>query len=65
MPEVPEGVKEGDYVNDDKNFSKLAIKEILDKIGFGFGSQQFINILFLQIGAPLFLIGLINIFRVI
>ena len=65
MPEVPEGVKEDDYVNDDKNFSKLAIKEILDKIGFGFGSQQFINILFLQIGAPLFLIGLINIFRVI
>ena len=65
MSEVSEGIKKGVSVNDDKSFTKLTIKEILDKIGFGFGSQQFINILFLQIGAPLFLVGLINIFRVI
>ena len=65
MSEVSEGIKKGDSVNDDKSFTRLTIKEILDKIGFGFGSQQFINILFLQVGAPLFLVGLINIFRVI
>lgn len=50
---------------EDKNLTKLAAKEILDKIGFGFSSQQFINILFLQTGASIFLIGLINILRVI
>jgi len=60
------GKKEDDsFKKDNKHFSKLAIKEILDKIGFGFGSQQFINILFLQIGAPIFLIGLVNSFKVI
>jgi hypothetical protein len=65
MPEAQEK-KEGSSGNDDdKNLSKLTIKEILDKIGFGFGSQQFVNILFLQTGAPLFLIGLINALRVI
>ena len=34
MPEVSKGKKEGDSVNDDKNFTQLAIKEILDKIKY-------------------------------
>lgn len=65
MLEVPEKKEVISEKDEDENLSKLATKEILDKIGFGFGSQQFINILFLQIGAPLFLIGIINIFKVI
>lgn len=65
MPEAPEKKEDSSGNDDDKNLSKLTIKEILDKIGFGFGSQQFINILFLQTGAPLFLIGLINSLRVV
>jgi MFS family permease len=47
------------------DFTKLNVKDILDKIGFGFGSQQFINILFLQTGASIFLLGLINGLRVV
>ncbi len=68
MPKIPEGIeipKKLPEKDGDKNLAKLSTKEILDKIGFGFSSQQFINILFLQTGASLFLIGLINSFRVI
>lgn len=35
-------------------------KELLDRLGYGFGSQQYVNILFFHTGASLFLIGLIN-----
>lgn len=35
-------------------------KEIFDRIGYGFGSEQFINILFFNTGASYFLIGIIN-----
>jgi len=38
----------------------FTIKEIFDRIGYGMGSQQFINILFLHTGASIFLIGLFN-----
>lgn len=44
---------------------KFMIKEVLDKIAFGFGSQQFINILFALAGASYFLIGLVNGFNVV
>ncbi|MBN1645529.1 MFS transporter [Candidatus Woesearchaeota archaeon] len=44
-----------------KNTIKVfTIKEILDRIGYGFVSHQFINILFAFTGAGYFLIGLIN-----
>jgi MFS family permease len=66
MVEIPDNIKKGVLEKDeDKNIAKLTAKEILDKIGFGFGSQQFINILFLQTGASIFLIGLINSLRVV
>ena len=50
---------------DPDNFTGLSIKEVLDKIGFGFSSQQFINILLFQTGASIFLVGLINALRVV
>ncbi len=44
-----------------KGSSRLyVLKEIFDKIGYGFGSQQFVNILFFLTGASFFLIGLVN-----
>jgi len=44
-----------------KNLSNIFFtKETLDRIGYGFGSEQFINILFFHTGASYFLIGLIN-----
>ena len=57
--------EESSETDDDENFTKLTIKEVLDKTGFGFGSQQFINILFMLIGAPFLLIGIINGLKVI
>jgi MFS family permease len=39
---------------------KFFIKEIFDRIGYGFGSEQYINILFLLSGAPYFLIAIVN-----
>ncbi|MGV8086339.1 MAG: hypothetical protein ACP5N1_01785 [Candidatus Woesearchaeota archaeon] len=44
----------------DKNNKILGYKELLDRIGYGFASQQFINILFMLSGASLLLIGFIN-----
>ncbi|MBN2053151.1 MFS transporter [Candidatus Woesearchaeota archaeon] len=38
----------------------LSVKEVLDRIGYGFSSVQFINILFYLTGAGFFLIGIIN-----
>ena len=43
-----------------KGTTKYFTKTFLDRIGFGFGSPQYINILFRQAGASLFLVGLIN-----
>lgn len=36
------------------------LKEIFDKIGYGFGSQQFISILFFLTGASFFVVGVVN-----
>jgi len=38
----------------------LATKETLDRVGYGFASPQFINILFFMSGGSFFLIGLFN-----
>ncbi|TAL51895.1 MAG: MFS transporter [Nanoarchaeota archaeon] len=46
--------------NDDKKRIKFLTKEILDRIGYGLSSQQFFNILFVQSGASLFLVGFLN-----
>jgi len=43
-----------------RDAAKSILKSFLDRIGFGFGSPQYINILFQQIGASLFLVGIIN-----
>ena len=43
-----------------KQTTKFLAKEILDRIGYGLSSQQFINILFILIGANYFIIGTIN-----
>jgi len=44
----------------DKNNKLMGFKEFFDRIGYGFASQQFINILFMLSGASLFLVGFIN-----
>lgn len=41
------------------------LKEIFDKVGYGFGSQQFVNILFFLTGASFFIVGVVNGARVI
>lgn len=46
-----------------KNDGILTIKELFDRIGYGFASQQFINILFMLSGASLLLIGVTNSFK--
>jgi MFS family permease len=43
-----------------KNNKLLSWKELFDRIGYGFASQQFINILFVLSGASLFLVGFTN-----
>nr|MCK4930437.1 hypothetical protein [Nanoarchaeota archaeon] len=43
-----------------KNIKLLTFKEVLDRVGYGFASVQFINILFYLTGAGFFLIGVIN-----
>lgn len=47
-------------VNEEKLIKKFMVKEVLDKIAYGFGSQQFTNILFSQTGASYMVIGLVN-----
>jgi len=44
----------------DKNNKILGFKELVDRIGYGFASQQFINILFMLSGASLLLIGFVS-----
>jgi len=44
----------------DKNNKLMSFKEFFDRVGYGFASQQFINILFMLSGASLFLVGFIN-----
>ncbi|MBN1156084.1 MFS transporter [Candidatus Woesearchaeota archaeon] len=39
---------------------KFTVKELFDRAGFGFGSLQYLNILFFLAGANYFLIGIIN-----
>lgn len=55
-PEVVAPLSEGD----EKKKTKFLAKEILDRIAYGLSSQQFLNILFIQSGASLFSVGLIN-----
>ena len=43
-----------------KVIKRFTIKELFDRIGYGFGSPQFVNILFAQTGASYFTIGTIN-----
>jgi hypothetical protein len=59
--EVIQGIKGPEQSKDDKsNNSLLTAKEIFDRIGYGFSSVQFINILFYLTGAGFCLIGIIN-----
>ncbi len=48
-----------------KNIKRFFCKEVFDRISYGFGSQQFINILFFHTGASYFTVGAINGIRVI
>ncbi len=41
----------------------FSLREILDRIGYGLGAHQFINILFFLTGAGALLVGIINAFR--
>lgn len=63
--ETTEKTIEKKEISDEKLMKKIMAKEVLDKIAFGFGSQQFVNILFSQTGASYFLIGLINSLNVV
>ena len=60
----------GDMQIDKKQFHKkisrkFLTKELFDRAGYGFGSQQYVNILFYQCGASIPIIGLTNGFRAI
>jgi len=56
-----QNIKGPSQSKDDKaNNSLLTAKEIFDRIGYGFASVQFINILFYLTGAGFLLIGIIN-----
>lgn len=46
-----------------RNDGILTIKELFDRIGYGFASQQFINILFMLSGASFLMIGITNSFK--
>jgi MFS family permease len=54
------GVIEVKSSESDKNNTLMSFKEFFDRVGYGFASQQFINILFMLSGASLFLIGFVN-----
>src|SRR4030042_4008447 len=43
---------------------KFLLKESFDRAGYGLGSQQFVNVLFFQTGASLFIIGSIDGIRI-
>ncbi|RJQ17220.1 hypothetical protein C4573_04175 [Candidatus Woesearchaeota archaeon] len=44
-----------------KRYNRIfGVKEVFDRIGYGFASQQIVNILFSLTGASLFVIGLVN-----
>src|SRR4030042_2080480 len=59
--EAIQNVKGPQRSKDEKiNNRLLTAKEIFDRIGYGFASVQFINILFNLAGAGFFLIGVIN-----
>ncbi|MBW2990252.1 hypothetical protein KY348_00955 [Candidatus Woesearchaeota archaeon] len=59
--EVIQKVKGAETGRDDKkNIRLLTIKEVLDRVGYGFAPTQFINILFYLTGAGFFLIGIVN-----
>ncbi len=45
---------------EESHSKKFVIKKILDNIGFGFGSQQFVNVLLFLSGASLFAVGIVN-----
>ncbi|MBN2142361.1 MFS transporter [Candidatus Woesearchaeota archaeon] len=45
---------------DKRNVKIFTFKEVFDRVGYGFASVQFINILFSITGAGFFLIGLMN-----
>ncbi len=45
---------------DRRNSRILAAREVIDRVGYGAASPQFVNILFWMSGAGLFLIGLVN-----
>jgi len=59
--EAIQNIRGTEQSKDEKANNKLlTIKEIFDRIGYGFASVQFINILFYLTGASFFLIGTIN-----
>jgi hypothetical protein len=43
-----------------KGANRVITKSFIDKVGLGIGSRQYLNILFQQVGASLFLVGIIN-----
>jgi len=59
--EAIQDIKGPEQSKDEKaNNTLLTAKEVFDRIGYGFSSVQFINILFYLTGAGFFLIGIIN-----
>jgi hypothetical protein len=61
LADIEDGFKQ---VRGRLNIRRFLYKDLLDRIGYGFGSQQYINILFYIIGAPLFVVGILNGLRV-
>lgn len=55
-----QSLQKGRHAEKRKISKQFFFKEIYDRIGYGFGSQQFVNILFFHSGASLFMLGIVN-----
>lgn len=61
MPlETKRGEDSGEDRTDSRNSRLFFLKEVFDRLGYGFGAQQFINILLYQLSSSIFLVGAIN-----
>ena len=52
--------KEDNKAEVSKVIKRFTVKELFDRIGYGFGSPQFVNIIFAQTGASYLTIGTVN-----
>ncbi|MEM4261074.1 MAG: MFS transporter [Candidatus Woesearchaeota archaeon] len=60
LEQLGKHLKSQKHITNKKLSFLFSMKEILDRVGYGFGAQQYLNILFYIIGGSLFLMGFVN-----